>query len=680
MNATPTSPFEVVKATDLTDQQIADYWVDLSEGGSLLELIKPTSPVPMFILGGKGSGKTHLMRYISSDLQRRRAHGKSFLDQIAADGYLGLYLRCGGLNARRFANKGQPPEAWSQVFSYYVELWLSQILLTTVQPLLAEFGGEGSREFELVGNIRELCDTDRMDNATTIDELISLLRELQRESDHAINNCAVTRTLSVEIHITPTRLLFGIPQLLARSFQPFSDVRFVYLFDELETLSVDQQRYVNTLIRDQTVPCTFKVGARLYGIHTYQILGSDEANREGSEFEVLRLDDMFRKDKRAYTRFARNLVVRRLDQAGYTPTPKAADLKGYFETFGTDRLLEVDTRNIVEKYRDSERPYLARLRSRLLDGYQQGFASGITSPAHVDELVDVLRFDDFPFLERTAVFLFYRHWAQGDDLATAAAAIRSACEGYRNGQGSKTNEVHKIMKHFRADIIAQLLRDTQQRQIYLGIDNFIAMSSGLPRNLLTTLKHIYKWAVFRGEEPFRDTPISRDAQQRGVLEASDWFFDDARAPGRQGHAIRNGMERLCRLFQALRYSDKPSECSLSTFSVQLSDVSEEARQVIQGAVDWSMLIQVPRGHSDRNTGRTKEKYQIAPMLAPRWDLPIASRGTYELKPAEVDAIFAPQDPDMFNTVLRTHEAGKKAPRFDRKRAERQTSLPGISGD
>ena len=59
------NPFNITKAVDFSDQEIHDYWIDIPESGGFQQLVKPTSAMPMFILGGKGSGKTHLMRYFS---------------------------------------------------------------------------------------------------------------------------------------------------------------------------------------------------------------------------------------------------------------------------------------------------------------------------------------------------------------------------------------------------------------------------------------------------------------------------------------------------------------------------------------------------------------------------------------------------------------------------------------
>ena len=139
------NPFDVTKAVDLDDRQIQDYWVDLPGGAGFRELVRPTSPMPMFVLGGKGSGKTHILRYFSFPLQRLRS--TSPLEAVRTDGFVGIYLRCGGLNASRFAGKGQSADAWSGLFQQYMDLWLAQLFLEVLAEVLpqvdrAEIEGE----------------------------------------------------------------------------------------------------------------------------------------------------------------------------------------------------------------------------------------------------------------------------------------------------------------------------------------------------------------------------------------------------------------------------------------------------------------------------------------------------------------------------------------------------------
>lgn len=222
----------------------------------------------------------------------------------------------------------------------------------------------------------------------------------------------------------------------------------------------------------------------------------------------------------------------------------------------------------------------------------------------------------------------------------------------------------KRLSHFQTDLFAQLLRECNLKQRYLGMSDFIDMSAGLPRNLLTILKHIYHWSVFNDESPFvGGNKISVFSQREGVLEASDWFFRDARIVESKGTVIQDSISRLATLFRDIRFSDKPAECSLSTFSVDLTSVSEKAREVIKAAEDRSLLINIPKGQRDRNTKRVDSKFQLNPMLAPRWDLPVHRRGAIALSTVEVNAIFDPEYKESLKKLVQIRIERMTAPQF-----------------
>jgi hypothetical protein len=128
------NPFAITKAVDLDDLQIESFWVAIhaeDDEEAAAEFERPSSPMPTYILGAKGSGKTHLMRHQAFELQAiRHAKNKVYVhDGVKADGYLGIYARCSGLQSGRFSGKRQTSEVWVEIFSYYFELWLAHHLL-----------------------------------------------------------------------------------------------------------------------------------------------------------------------------------------------------------------------------------------------------------------------------------------------------------------------------------------------------------------------------------------------------------------------------------------------------------------------------------------------------------------------------------------------------------------------
>ena len=264
------NPFSITKAVDLDDEQIERLWVKiLSDGDDLDELDHPTSPMPTFILGAKGSGKTHLMRHQAYQLQKLR-YSRSGIDArsgVNDDGYIGLYVRCSGLQSSRFSGKRQSDEVWEELFSFYFELWLTQHLLCVVHDLgLGRLDGD---EADLVQDIGALFDRRPDLPEPSVAALISSLAETQKNLDYEINNCLLKGSLNVEITATRGKLIFGIPALLARRYSFLSGILFSYDIDEFENLTEPQQRHVNTLVRERNHPPRFGSGLEPTALRRY---------------------------------------------------------------------------------------------------------------------------------------------------------------------------------------------------------------------------------------------------------------------------------------------------------------------------------------------------------------------------------------------------------------------------
>ena len=152
------NPFEITKAVEFTDDQINRTWVDWPAPGGFAAFMKVESPMPRIVLGGKGSGRTHVMRHFSAPVQAIRGN-EDPTEQAAEDGVLGIYVRCSGLNSSRFQGRGQTDAAWQSVFAQYADLWLAQAALeafatiTEKNPASAKVQRAISEELrELVGN------------------------------------------------------------------------------------------------------------------------------------------------------------------------------------------------------------------------------------------------------------------------------------------------------------------------------------------------------------------------------------------------------------------------------------------------------------------------------------------------------------------------------------------------
>ena len=673
MNNSNNNPFGVTRAADFTDEQILQYWVDLSYGEGFVDLIQPRLEMPMLILGGKGSGKTHIMRYFSFPLQEMR-YCDDLAGGVSRDGFVGIYMRCSGLNSNRFRGKGQSDETWADVFAYYMELWLSQLVVEICCNFVDNSSDNDSVEQSINAEIEDLFDEPVCEFPTTLGALGKHLRHLQRELDVAINNCGIRGELNVSIRVSPGRLIFGIPRVLSGHIPLLKEILFVYLIDEYENLTEAQQKHINTLIREKQSPVSFKIGSRLYGVRTYSTFCADEDNKEGSEYDRLPLDEKLRNNRSKYSAFAGHIVIRRLEMPNFLNHPLTTDddrQEFFLRSFGkvsTDGLAEPATRFVLSEYSDRDRPYFSALRRVLHKGLHANASPGIQSSDAIETAINMLGCPQFPLLEKLNCFIFYQQWKTRNDLFYAAEQIRSDCQLYL-GERDTSTKYHDKLLHWKYDLLAQLWRECGRRQQYAGFATLLELSWGNPRHLLILLKHIFRWAVFRDEQPFAGKPISIRAQSEGVREASDWFFRDARMTGKDRKFVLDAIGRLGTLFRSIRYSNKPSECSLSTFSYDQTSVSDETRRLIDVAEKHLLLVYVG-GQNDRNSDRVDMKFQLNRMISPKWDISFSRRGALAISGDDLNTIFDPSYTSKFEQMLKARVDPMTAPFFGSRKETR----------
>ncbi|MEI3848062.1 MULTISPECIES: ORC-CDC6 family AAA ATPase [unclassified Microbacterium] len=644
------SPFDVTKAVDLNDPQIELTYV--SFGGRDRSIVDPASAMPQFLTGLKGGGRTHLLRHYSYPLQKTRSDRP--LHQVQADGYIGIYFRCGGLNGSRFRGKGQPAEQWATTFAYYMDLWLTELLLATVADLSESEQWRNSETAKVYVAIARALQANVSGADEVVDPLSAILgylTQLRREIDWAVNNAAHTGRLDIQVRSNPGELIFAAAKSVS-TLPGFQDVTITFLADEYENLTESQQIYFNTLIREKEAPATFLVGGRSWGIRTHKTLSAGEVNKKGSEYELYPIDTAYASDPAEYQNFCRDLIMRRLAAFDLDEQESAGWISRL--SFGADdRLHTRRLHDVLARYTALERPYLVDLRNAVSKAQGSRIASGV---------VDALSMPRYPLIEKLAILRFYQLWYAGQEpSAESAAAARDFVAPLADG--TEDVELTNFFKQRKSDAIAQIYAGAGRQTAYAGFTELVALSGFLPRNLLMILKYVSHWAQFHGENVFRGSgQISERALSEGVLDASNWYLADAKPLGTQGEECEIAIRRLGQYMHSIRYADKPSEIDIATFSTSLSQVSPDALAVLERCVSHGLLVEVRGGRSARNHGPRHRKFQLHPMLTPMWGLRPGRRGDATLDRATVEAIFNPKVEDLaFQQVREALEMSLNAP-------------------
>lgn len=623
------NPFVATKAVNLTDDEIYSMYV---EAKPIVQVASPVSPTPLLLTGGKGSGRTHLLRYWSYPVQTLH-YGGDLKKMLHHNKYVGIYVLLGGLNASRFRNEDTSEQASIILFGHYLDLTMCSIVFRLLAILdradliaMAEIESFGHETLGLMGLERDHL-------SVTVADLLHRVVRCRQILDREVNDSIFEgRQPDLKMRAVPGEIFLELPELVRTHFKALADIRLSYLLDELENVEEPHQRHVQTLIREKRPGMSLIVGSRTYGVRTLETLTANEPNRSGSEFIEVRLDELMREPNDVSFRpFCEEIARKRLttvDLATLAPSQYFSDPSQEESKF---------LRDIADGRRS---PAIRRLRRSLARDDE------LSDDAMI-EIEECLTDGDDRLLEKLALLAFYKEWRRQGPSVPVARSIRDEMAQYRSGQRSALSA---RLGHFRTDLVAQLRREYRRDQSYWGFETMVRLADGNPRNFMNMMQLVFMWSEIMGCDSPEREPIPVSTQARAVRDACEWFYRDSEVVGPHAYRVRVALNRLGELLEKLRFSQNLSESSLCTVTIDMDATDTLARSVITDAENWSLLVRRPN-RRDRNEKRRLLTLQINRMLSPRWSLPLGRRGVLALTPEEVEAIFATEERRPFARLL-----------------------------
>ena len=636
------NPFDINKAVDYTDQQLFDYWVNIGGDPGFDKMMKPSTLMPMIIIGSKGSGKTHIMKYYSYELQKIRLLSdkvpQTLAQKFQSETFIGIYVRCSGLNADTFSGKGVSDSVWQGIFDYYWELWLGERVLSTIIDLQKQSIINNFSEQDLVGRIHSLFLGEHA-QCHTLQELKDYFIHLQKQLLFEVHNFLFQgKPLpQVEIKLNVSSITYGIPSILQSTVPYFKDRHILYLIDEYENFSESQQQLIQSLLREKPTACTIRIGTRPYGIRTYYTLGKVEENISGSEFEELRLDDWIRNSE-DYKDYIKRICVSRLK--GSNLSIKDSDK--------LEELIEEITPTDIEQQASKRKSYgnlFVNLRKNL-----KAYRHQKLTDEEIESVIQCITFAPNLIVERSCVVLLYRRLkAKSATLIDDAKAIHEQAVQYLKGE--KENDIAGYLSYYHHDMIDSVARLANIRIPYYGLNTLIELSCGIPRTILRLLKHAFSRQYFNtGKAPFEKGQVLKaEAQQIGIDNTNAWFFEENRVPG-DNIGVKDVVKRLGNFLQSIRFSDLPPQCSINIFSVP-DGLSEEAQSTINTLVLYSYLIDQDERRR-KNSDNKAHVYRLNSILLPKWELSLEKRGNVELTKEDAEVIFNPSRSEEYDKHIK----------------------------
>ena len=636
------NPFDITKAVDYTDDDLNRYWVDyIGDKNGFDNLMEPDSPMPQIIIGSKGSGKTHIMKHYSYELQKIR--WKSDKALFSKEKYIGVYVRCSGFNAEMFSGKGVDDAVWTSLYAYYWELWIGE-LITHIIWDLKDSGVLGA--FDEKGIVKKVIALfhDQNEDVDTLCKLEDLFESLQRNVEFEIQNFLFQgkNCPDVIIQFKNAAISYEYPNILNKFVPFFANKKILYLIDELENFSKSQQCLIQTLLREKPTTCTYRIGTRPYGIRTYSIMNGLEENHDGSEFVKFSLDDFLRQKESKYEEYILKICQKRLEYSELS-LPVNFQLRDAVDDFSSDAIIS----KVYAKESSQSESYLNRLKSNL---------KKLVTSDKIEAIINNLSFPSNRIIERTNVFLLYQKIKnKSKDLLNDSVAIKDSAEKFIHNASDKNSMHYVYLDKHREDVIDAIAREGKVDISYYGLSKLITLSCFNPRTLLRLLKSSFNAQYYMdGEPPFEKGKISIKAQKMGVEETAGWFFEENRIPHYSQNKIVDVIKRLGGYLQTLRFSDLPPQCSINIFTLVKENMSPESRKIFEDLEQYSYIIKY-NDRREKNKKTNVPTYALNSILLPTYSLALTKRGHVNILPKESDIIFNIDNNDEYKKFLSQKE-------------------------
>lgn len=579
---------------------------------------------PIVFEGGRGCGKTTLLRYLSHATQlseRRHLQAEDLPRQI------GIYLRADTQYLRTFRGDALSDADWEKAFEHELCLTIASeifdaLRLLTVTP-------DRQRAFPGVKalNLSVWQDFDPAAPAG-FEAGISYLRSARNRFAMWLNNPdgeARPRFLPVKPFLT---------ELVAslRAQLPFLADRVFFVFiDEYENLLPYQMRVINTRLKHSEAPLIFHIATKRNGMSTRETLGTERL-QDRDDFRRFDIEDESAAD---FPLFAAELFCFRLRRKGIAVGPEIIDehLLCSIENLSKRRNDEDYRRQTLAAAKEvlpglsslEAAKYVmsdTTLRSRLTKNMEAALRDSDTSLS-----AESFIRDDAPVESICAPALIY----QGKSPKQVLEEIENAAQGRR----SRFKDGDWSHHYFSGCMYLLFLPLQRPCILYAGFDSFLKMSRGNARHFLE-LCHL----SILGSENLSDQmhPIPVERQAGAARAASAMFVKETQGSGDHGNRLFHVVNTLGQIFKMSQARRSQSETERTHFSVSQGGMDEPSNVILSECVKWSVLFVVPETKV-KDTRVEANDYIFNPIYSPFFGISFNKGRKLDLKSDALKALL-----------------------------------------
>lgn len=562
-----------------------------------------TARKPRLIIGGRGCGKTMLLRYLSH--QSMFSPDRQFIPDSAAS-HIGLFWRTDTNFASLMSARDISSDIWHAAFAHLAALLIGREVLQSLKSIA-----------ESKSSILEVADIETLDFSRlsafdsdlpgTTDELYRDLESRVWTFEGWVSN---VRKIAEPIFLPGKEFIAALIEEIRSQIVSLKDSVFYVYVDEYENLQHYQQKIINAWLKHSEAPLIFNLAMKKNAFETLETTGPESLS-DIHDFRQHNLEEYILEEHKG-TFFAEILLLKLSLEGVNVPVDvktlrDPSYLEKRSETEYVDRVLvtvekilpDVSHENLAREV-FSENVLLRKLHANV----EKALA---TRKSRISPERFIRK--GAPEASIVTPALIFRPRNKPEDIDNELDKLE---KGEKNRFTGSTNWIHN---NFIASLLQLYEPFNRACPFYAGFQTFRSLSKGNIRHFLELCHKSFERSSFEtnsGEE------IAPSLQADAARQTSAAFLGEIRSFGGRGNQLHTFVLSLGSVFSLAHQRPTLSENEQSHFSITrgLQELTADDVSFLREAVKWSVLFEEKETKTKGTYAPITTDYVLNPIYAP----------------------------------------------------------------
>lgn len=623
------NPFSEYNANTMDTQQIVDYWLSPFDNNILgiTEREVASERTSLIFMGGRGSGKTMLLKHFSFEAQKLRSEieKESIKRYLVNSEYIGLYIRFDSPLLRSFDGLGLSLNQWDTVFTHFFELVVAKAYFDILNTLCNQNELAETEINDLLSQLVILLNLDS-DKKWTFESILQYVIDSMNYVNVFRSKSAFSKQDFSPTQIyTFSKLSHGIANSISSAINEFNNLNFLILIDEYENFLPLQQKIVNSMIKlSKDNHVAFRIGMRLEGFHTYDTVSDNEFIKENRDYRKIQFDDFIMKkdNENNYKKYLQKIAERRLAEVPIFRDKNLTDIVGFLgdsENYEEEALAIVSNQDRhFEEYKKEIKKYYNQ---------KKRFEFTISESEY-----NSLKHATNPLLEMQNLRLLLK--------GNPVNWVQKAFYDYLNKTDSDESKKYKLdyISKYKLSYLFVLCSIYRKPKLYYSFNDYCYLSSGIVGLFIELCRCAFQYAFFEDRDSLFSGHISDKIQSKAARDVAISELDQIKKIARYGSRIYCFTKNVGNMLSDLHADKRIRYPETTQFSIDSSqfDNETETYHTFKTAIMWS-VVQKKIGLQQASIGdKDEEIYILNRIYSPEFGISLRTRGGFNKKFSIID--------------------------------------------